>query len=878
MARSEQRPTADYAGGVSTESRTDDAPGEAGDERKGLPAQILVEALSRERRARSLDAESFPDWLMAEPITLSLEWLARHSSQCRSPMRCEHTPGALRPLLKMRRSAREKLSRTVFATLWTHPDSTMVREVCASVRNRHEELIASITSGEFFDDAALERHLEDLNGRDAQTLTAALWAAQTDDPRAAELLMLLPALTSIPSTPREPDTSSRQATSTSVEKARHREHRLQLQERVAELEQQLEKAQGAVRDRAEELARTTRDQTSERRRNEELATRVEALELSLNRAGQDARAAAAMAAETGRDLRQARTVSDRLGSQLTRTESELALSEAERGTVVRALAAARAQIQAAEAELRAIPRGKQAIADWLASEEARLNDMEHTLEGGARGRVLDEKRLRRKLEQAFHEAYPEFIAPPPRTVGEVRPLQFTARGGGDEVGRSCYELRIGSHTLLVDCGIAVGRQQPEEQVPDLGGLEKIDALLVTHAHTDHIGWIPAAVAKIERRFPIYCTGPTAELLPVMLKDSRLHYERQMARQQQKREWDPTAAPLHAAYERADISETESRLNEIRMDEPRGIGSTDLQATFFPAGHILGAASILVEGGGRRVLFSGDISAEHQHTVGGFRIPHKASGVDLLVLESTYGDRCRPAGSAAEDELIDFVGRTVTHGVALLPCFALGRAQEVLAILLSARRAGRLPAGLRILADGMINKINPIYVGEAKLDPAGFTAVGGSLDRELAIAQALGRAEMPTVVVTTSGMLTGGPVIEWARRLLPDSRHRMALLGYQDEGSPGGLLRRLERERPPHTVKLYNDEGVPSEITVRSNITSIGLSAHADQAGLLEYARAVRPTRIALVHGDAAARTALRDVLLRENVCDEVLLGSAIHCP
>src|SRR5262249_54749534 len=149
------------------------------------------------------------------------------------------------------------------------------------------------------------------------------------------------------------------------------------------------------------------------------------------------------------------------------------------------------------------------------------------------------------------------------------------------------------------------------------------------------------------------------------------------------------------------------------------------------------ASILIEGGGRRVVASGDISSDHQHTVGAFNVPDAATDVDLLILESTYGDLNREPGAVAEKDLVTFVSQTITHGIALLPCFALGRAQEVLAILISARRAGRLPGNLKIVVDGMVNKINPIYIKHAKLDSGDFSEIGSQLDRELVIQAAIG---------------------------------------------------------------------------------------------------------------------------------------------
>jgi Cft2 family RNA processing exonuclease len=863
-----------------TESEGSEGLGQASDELPTLPNDVLVEALARSRRIVALDASSVPAWLMAEPVELALDWLEIHGRRCQHPLQCTDTPGPLRPLLKMRRAARTQHHQNVHAALWRYPSSPMVETVRSEVGARHGELVDRIESGELFEADPLRTEIQDMDNSRARELAAALWSTRLEDSRATDLFQLLPTLV-----PVSPDTVKQEGVrmdapepaSAPQEKRRHRDKRLALERKVSELELEKSGARDDRRARAKQLTAAERKLDTATAELEASKHRIDELEQEVDGAIERKRAAEAQLLDTERLRRQSSAASDAYRIDLEHVQAELVEAEAERNALVRRLAAAQARGQKLEAQLRAIPRDKEAIADWLQREEQRLRDIEHTVEGGARERVAEEKRLRRKLEQAFRDAYPEFKQSRPPAIGGMRSLTFRALGGGSEVGRSAYLISIGSHQVLIDCGIAVGAQHEEDQTPDLSTLSHLDALLVTHAHTDHIGWVPALVAALEY-FPIYCTKATAELLPVMLRDSRGHYERALAERQLKRRYDPTAAEVVEAYTREDIVETTTRVLEARFDEVTGVGATDLTATFFPAGHILGAASVLLEGGGRRVVISGDISSEHQHTVLPFNVPAGLGDVDLLVLESTYGDRRRPPASVAEGELVRFVADTVPRGIALLPCFALGRAQEVLAILRSARRAGHLPTDLKILVDGMINKINPIYAEQGKLEPGDFVEVGSQLDREIAINEAAGVNPVATVVVTTSGMLSGGPVIEWARRLLPDGRHRMALLGYQDEGAPGGLLRRLARERPPYRLPLRNEDAEPFEVRVMAPVIEIGLSAHADQEGLLKYAAAVQPKRIVLVHGDHDARSALRELLVHEGVCRDVELGQTLNFP
>lgn len=859
-------------------SDADPDPRQVPDGNRTLPYETLLELLSEGSTIKGeFSSATVPDRLMQLPIKCATEWLYQHGRRCRNPKTCSLTPGPLRTLLKMRKDAIAGSADRIHAELWLHPDTAMVKQVREILRENHQGLAGLIANGDILAPDRLRTAIGHGGERSVALLAAVLWTDGLNDPATRDLFRLLPVFLSqeqasviVP----EPETTSQEPS----EKQRHRAKRLELQDRIKDLEKQLSETRANVRSRSKDLKHATERIKALDAADEVLQQKVKQLERESDTLSTSTRAAEGQLRDNERVSKKASKVSEAYRIDLERTRGELTEAEKERSALVRQLASARARIQELEARMRAIPRDEDAIDDWLQREESRLRTLELIVQGGARERVVEEKRLRRKLESAFREAYPQFKQPRPPALDSTRSLKFVALGGGNEVGRSAYMVSIGIHDVLIDCGIAVGASHRERQIPDLSTVTRLDALLVTHAHTDHVGWIPALVARIED-FPIYCTKPTAELLPLMLRDSRAHYERKSAQAQLQRTLDPTAPIVAEDYSRDDIFEAETRLLEARVGEATGIAATDLTATFFPAGHILGAASILLEGGGRRIVISGDIGPAHQHTVSPFNIPDNLGDVDLLVLESTYGATSRPQPSVAEGELISFVSQTITHGIALLPCFALGRAQEVLAILKSARRAGRLPHDLKVLTDGMINKINPIYMEHAKLEPCDFIEVGGQLDRDMAIQGAISAEMTPTVVVTTSGMLTGGPVIEWARRLLPDPRHRMALLGYQDEGAPGGLLKKLVgQDRPPYSVTLHDQEGLPLKVTVATRVKPIGMSAHADQDGLVAYAAAVRPKRIVLVHGDDDARSTLRERLIRDGVCQDIELAQTLQIP
>lgn len=833
-----------------------------------LPPGVIAEALARSRRISQLDATGVPGWLMADPIQAALSWLRGHGAICSNPRNCNETPGPLRRLLKQRPKAQEGQALLIHESLWRFQGVEMIAQVRRMVRDRHSVLVEEIESETLFAEDRLHELLGG-PGLDVVGLAAALWASGLATPAARELFQLLPAFCPDDSGPpvaaRAPDPSIAAAT---TEKTRHRDKRIELQAKVKELETQISHLRSDLKNRGKERARSEALIASLR----EQAAAAEAARHGIDDLQQKLREARGEGTTHRRERDQATSAGNALRKELDRAIGELSNAETERGAVVLALASAQTKIEALENQLAAIPRDTDAIADWLSREEERLNEDVLTLQGGDRKRAAEGKRLRRKLEQAFREAYPDYVPPRPAPIGEKRHVDFLARGGGSEVGRSCYELQLGPHKFLVDCGLAVGRR-PEDQVPDLAGLERLHALLVTHAHTDHVGWIPALAAQVEHRFPIYCTSATAQLLPIMLNDSRRHYERSMAERQLIAEHDPFAAEVAEAYTRDDLYDVETRLREARMSVRQNIAGTDVFATFFPAGHILGAASILIEGGGRRILFSGDISSERQYTVAAFSLPEDLEPVDLLVLESTYGDRARDPLGMAESALIKFVCDTVQSGIALLPSFALGRAQEVLAILARARKDRVAPSDLRIVVDGMIRTVNEVYSEYDKLDPSDFDQISSRADRDLVIKEA--SRGTPTVVVTTSGMLAGGPIVDWASRLLPNPRNRMALLGYQDEGAPGGALRKAASGRPPYSFSLRGEGGEEIVVRVAAPVIDIPLSAHADQAGLVAYARRARSDRIVLVHGGDHARERLKPLLEAEQVAAEISLREDI---
>jgi Cft2 family RNA processing exonuclease len=441
-------------------------------------------------------------------------------------------------------------------------------------------------------------------------------------------------------------------------------------------------------------------------------------------------------------------------------------------------------------------------------------------------------------------------------------MNITFLGGGNEIGASSAIVEIGAARILIDCGI---RMSGEHRLPDLAALQKthagqLDAVLLTHAHMDHSGALPV-VHQHFPAVPIYANAPTRGLVEVLLRDS-INIMRAKAEGEQE-------LPL---YSPAAVESLLEKMTPVPFGSPLEIGRTGVTATWFPAGHILGAASIGIEGTeqGRsiRVLFSGDIAVADQLTVPGM-LPPAGFRPDVLIIESTYGDRMHSPRELEEQRLLDMVtGVLEGRGKLLIPAFAIGRAQEVALMLLKQFRGKKL-ASFPVWIDGMVKTICGVYsrfpahqtpYARRLIEKHGnpffnivdeIRQVGSPAEREKVL------AGDPCVIIASSGMLTGGASAFYAQHLVGEERNGIAITGYQDEESPGRqLLALAEAETREVTV-------AGKTLEVRCPVAKYSLSAHADCneiAGLIE---AINPREVVLVHGEGTSRESLRDLLRRQ---------------
>ncbi len=814
------------------------------------PAADLAAALALLRALHGEDVPdgplgpaTVPESVLALPIKAAMELFEYHGKVCTN-VHCHHLPPPLRPYRRMRRQAIQGAASQVNEVLWVWPDHDLVVTVREAILDEYDELASLVSKGELLQGGRLGELLNDPEG--VFNLTAVLWASRFESPQAEELFRCLVPLAvgasaSGTDAPRRPGADRE---SMKELKAECRKLRRELKGSADEAG----RLQAALRRSELALEKVRRDHGETRERAEAAAAEVGRLEDRLRRgdsAIEDHQLKAAQAERVNADLLRDRR----------RLQEEIRRKEQERSRLASRLANENTRLKRLEQQAASRPRGADAVWRFLRRQKERIQ-ADLAGDGAVRARAEGDWSAHLRLEEAFLAAHPRYRPVPAVSVRPPKPpLRLDALGGSSEIGRSCYLLELGGRRILVDCGIKPGASR--DQHPGFGGLDRIDALLLTHAHTDHIGWVPALVRRFGDDLDIYCSSATAALLPVQLQDCRQHYLHKMRLQRDNAQYGSDEEGPRDAYGQEDVDRVPCQVHACGFEEETRLPFDDISIRFFPAGHILGAASILVEDGrGRRVFFSGDFSSFPQLTTPAASWPEDLGEVDLLVLESTYGNRRHQPMERVRADLVTFLRETTQtrEGSVILASFALGRAQELLQLVAAAQARGELPASLPVHFDGMIREINPIYANHADFDlPESFREVAGPYDRQEA---AEGARTVPSVIVTTSGMLTGGPVVEYARRLLPEPRHRIVLTGYQDEGAPSRALRELASPGLARTVRLSNGAGGGVEIRAALPAKEASLSGHADQPGLVSYAGRLRPRHIALVHGEPAAQEEL----------------------
>ena len=446
-------------------------------------------------------------------------------------------------------------------------------------------------------------------------------------------------------------------------------------------------------------------------------------------------------------------------------------------------------------------------------------------------------------------------------------------GAVDGVTGSCHELRARDGTaILVDCGLFQGAEVSAE-----GGsagtpaidfpVDHIRAIVITHVHIDHVGRLPYLLA-VGFRGPILCSEASAELLPLMLEDAM------------KVGMTPDQRLIRRILE-----QIAGQLVALPYKHWHAL-LPGWQIKLHPAGHILGSAFVEVRLSGElatgsdkgdwRIVFSGDLGAPHSALLPAPRSPWRA---DLLVLESTYGDRLHVDRKQRRRQLQETIERALRNrGSVLIPAFSIGRTQELLYdlehVIASAKKqpAETDWSALEIIVDSPLAarltqahiRLHHLWDAEARRRTASgrhplafeqlYTVDGH--DEHLQTVAYLARSARPAVVIAAGGMCSGGRIVNYLKAMIGDARHDIVFVGYQAAGTPG------------HAIQQYGPRGGYVELdgerhSIRAGIHRIAAySAHADQADLLRFVGRMRhqPAEIRLVHGDRRAKEVLMEKL------------------
>jgi Cft2 family RNA processing exonuclease len=441
-------------------------------------------------------------------------------------------------------------------------------------------------------------------------------------------------------------------------------------------------------------------------------------------------------------------------------------------------------------------------------------------------------------------------------------LKFINLTRRTEIGANSYYLEMGRHRLVLDCGMHP-KNTGEDALPNFKAIadQEIEAILISHAHQDHIGTLPVLM----RRFPtarIFMTESTAEIGKVLLHNSvnvmtrqreeigravaglyPLFTHRETDRASERWRWCPLRQRISIAGERAPQREKDA-----------------LTFEFFDAGHVLGSSGIVVRADGQTVFYTGDVNFDDQTIMEAAIFPD--AKIDVLIMECTRGDHAKPNGwtrAGEERRLAEAIGAGFERrSCVLIPVFALGKTQEILAMLYKFRRERVLPE-FPIYIGGLSSKMTDIYDRRAHMTRRQLPRLQFMREAAPFILNDQTVRDAPLrpghVYVLSSGMMIPKTLSNiLARRLIENPQHSIFFVGYASPESPAGLLREA---RSNGEVALDPDK--PAQ-RVRCNIEQFQFSAHATREALIDYAKKLSPGKIVLVHGDPPAVEWMRATL------------------
>jgi metallo-beta-lactamase family protein len=436
------------------------------------------------------------------------------------------------------------------------------------------------------------------------------------------------------------------------------------------------------------------------------------------------------------------------------------------------------------------------------------------------------------------------------------PFELTFLGANSTVTGSRHLVQAGNARILIDCGLFQGYKtlRLRNWAPFPVEARSIDAVILTHAHLDHSGYLPRLMRQ-GFRGRVWCTRATRSLCKILLPDSgRLQEEEAGFAERKGSSRHHPAEPL---YTEADALRSLELLHGMDLDdefEP----APGVRAVFRQQGHILGAASVGVAYDGHRITFSGDIGRPHDPLM---LAPSPPLESDWIVTESTYGNRLHPP-DGLEQELTDVLRRTIERkGVVVVPAFAVGRAQLLLHAIARIQASGAIPEVPVYLNSPMATDVTALYRKYPdlhRLSAADMDAMRSMtrLVTTVEESKALNRRKGPMIIVSASGMATGGRVLHHLIAFAPDPRNAIVLSGFQAGGTRGASLAAGAK-----SIRIYGED-----VAVNAEVVQLSsASAHADGNEILSWLQSAPkpPRRVFITHGEPEAAEALRVRIDRE---------------
>ncbi|HET9056357.1 MAG TPA: MBL fold metallo-hydrolase [Chitinophagaceae bacterium] len=424
-------------------------------------------------------------------------------------------------------------------------------------------------------------------------------------------------------------------------------------------------------------------------------------------------------------------------------------------------------------------------------------------------------------------------------------------GAAETVTGSKHLLRTPELNILVDCGLFQGikslRMKNREELPVDPG--DIDVLLLTHAHLDHCGYIPLFVKK-GFRGKIYMTQPTRDLAEIILYDSAKIQEEDA--EKANREGYSKHKPALPLYKTEDVDFAISRFETVEHSSMIQL-SSHISFQFRKNGHILGSACVQLNCYNKTIIFSGDIGRYQSDFL---LPPANIDKADFVIMESTYGDRLHGKAEPSEQLAAIINEANDKHGAVLIPSFAVGRTQEIMNLITGLKRKNKISHWLPVFLDSpMAADATEILCNNPKWhklkhDECMSVCKDVVINRDWHNTKDIIHKHGSKIVISASGMLTGGRVLEYMKHLAPHENNIILLIGYQAEGTRGRAL-----QNKAHEIKIHG-----KYVPVKARVVEIsGLSAHADQSELIEWLKKFHqlPKKIFLVHGEPSAQEVLR---------------------